>query len=364
MREVMAAGADDGLAMDVRPLLATADQQLIDHVRSLADAGGLEIVVAGTVPEVHAHWQLHEQVLVGDDLCASLAALPRRREVSVLVWQPLRNVDAPSEVWKSALALGAEQVVELPEADHWLAELLTRSDLAGQGTGRLLAITGACGGAGASSLALGLASALTKAHQRVLLIDGDFAGGGLDLLLGAESQAGTRWSELAELSGRVSNASLMPSLPQSQGIRFVSCSRSTWLEPADEAWSSLLHFGQCNFDVVLIDLPRELASSAGAWWPAGTARELWCVVPTRIRPIAAAAVSLQRWEQHWSSVACIAHLADGGVGAGDLGRALGRPVLGSIPHESAVVTAGELGEACGGSYAKACAQLARQLLTP
>ncbi|MDO8731353.1 MAG: hypothetical protein Q7L55_02090 [Actinomycetota bacterium] len=347
--------------MDARPLLITANRQLSEHVRSLAGAGGLGLEVAENVEHARAEWDLREQLLIGDDLCEALIGLPKRRAVSILRWQPLQQEDAPSRAWQAALALGAEQLVELPAADAWLAELLTRPAVAPGAKGRVVIVTGACGGAGASSLAVGLAAAEHRLGRKALLVDGDFAGGGLDLLLGAEAQAGTRWSELTNLTGRLNADSLLPSLPSPSGIPLVSASRGPFLQATSQAWESILNLGQQNFDCLIVDLPRAQALSVDQWWPTQIAAELWCVVPTRIRAIAAAAICIEHWGQTWSSVRVIARQTDRGIATSDLSRALGQPVLGTLPHDSAVAASGELGEVSSGAFARACMQLATEL---
>ena len=350
--------------MDLTPLLVTTNVQLIAHVRELATAGGRQIDIAGHVEEVRAQWQERALVLVGDDCCEGLIGLPKRRDVSILLWQPVMTGEAPATVWQSALALGADQLVRLPEADAWLAELLTQADPGQQADGQLLAVTGASGGSGASSVALGLAAAISKRGRRALLIDGDAAGGGLDLLLGAEGQAGSRWPDLADVSGRLSPSSVLPGLPTAHGIALVSSARHALVEPSPEAWASLLDFGRRNFDVVIVDLPRHRALVGHEWWPRDLQCELWCVVPTRIRSISAAAAMWECLEKSWAQVAVIARQTERGVAPGDLGRALGREVLASLPHDNAVAAAGELGELCGGAFAKACAHLAAVGLRP
>ena len=345
--------------MDSTPLLVTANPQLIAHVRELASAGGRSIDVCGD-GDVRAQWQERTLILVGDDRCDGLIGLPRRGDVSILLWQPLISGQAPTSVWQSALALGADQVVQLPEADAWLAELLTRAEPADRPGGRVLAITGASGGCGASSLAVGLAAAVHRGGQRVLLIDGDAAGGGLDLLLGAEGQAGTRWPDLAGISGRLIPASVLPGLPIACGITIVSSGRDALVEPSRDAWASLLDFGRCNFDFVIVDLPGHRALRPDEWWPSELPTALWCVVPTRIRSIAAAAVTCESLERTWKSLAVVPRQAERGVAASDLSRALGREVMASLPNDPAVAAAGELGELPSGAFARVCAQLASE----
>lgn len=351
----------DGRDMESTPLLVSANRQLIDHVRSLAEAGGLTLDHAETVESARAQWEQRELILIGDDLCQHLLGFPRRRDVSILCWQPLQSLGASPEVWKSALSLGAEQVVELPAADAWLAELLTQREIEATRHGRILAVTGSCGGAGASSCAVGLAAAVQKAGQQALLVDGDGAGGGLDLLLGAESQIGTRWADLSELSGRLSSASLLPNLPRPHGLALLSASRDSCVEPTPKAWESILEFGQRNFDLVIVDLPTHLALSSEHWWPHHAASTLWCVVPTRIRSIAAAAVCIEQWTQSWNRVELIARQTERGLATSDLARALGQAMIGSLPFDKSVIASSELGELSGGAFAKACSALAAEI---
>jgi len=342
-------------------LLITADHMLIEHVRALAGAAELAVDVIEDPHRAREQWHTREQLLVGGDLCPALVGLPRRRDVSVLHWQPFVDASTPPSLWQSALALGAEHVVALPEGDGWLAELLTNDGNEPSATGQLLAIAGACGGAGASTLATGLAIAAARQDARVLLIDGDFFGGGLDLLLGAESVTGLRWPELADVSGRLSPHSLIPSLPAAHGVVLVSSGRQAVARPSLAAWQSMLAFGQ-HFDLTIVDLGRDLAAQPQLWWPDATGPQLWCVVPSRIRAIAAAAACLEHWRDRWEGVDVIARQCDRGISAADLGRVLGRSVRGSLPDDPSVQTAAELGEEIGGSFAKACASLVQELL--
>src|SRR5690349_916184 len=64
--------------------------------------------------------------------------------------------------------------------------------------GLVLGVVGGSGGVGASSFA----AVLAATAGRSLLVDLDVAGGGLDVVLGIEAEAGARWSGLHLAGGR------------------------------------------------------------------------------------------------------------------------------------------------------------------
>src|SRR5690606_39629001 len=78
----------------------------------------------------------------------------------------------------------------------------------------VVAVLGGRGGAGASVLAAGLAVTAAQAGHRVLLVDGDPLGGGLDLVPGWEDDDGVRWPELSDTSGRLAAGALIGALPR------------------------------------------------------------------------------------------------------------------------------------------------------
>ena len=104
------------------PLLVTADERLLDELLRLAAAAGTTPEVARDVPAALRAWPRAPLVLVGHDLADPLArASPSRREgVFVVLLAP-----TPDAVFRSALAVGAESVAELPRSEGWLVERLT-----------------------------------------------------------------------------------------------------------------------------------------------------------------------------------------------------------------------------------------------
>ena len=160
-------------------LLVTGDPTLHDAVVRLAAAAAVRIEVVGTAEEALLRWPSAGVVLVGADLVASLAELrpPSRREVHVLTG------GSGDAVYRHALGIGAQGVVELPRAEAWLTDLL--ADLADGHVrqARTVAVVAGSGGAGASVLAATLAQVGAR-DRAVTLVDLDPGGGGADRLLG------------------------------------------------------------------------------------------------------------------------------------------------------------------------------------
>lgn len=341
------------------PVLASADPIIIDHVRALAAAGNASVMVLSSLIELGPAWHQDGLLLLGSDLIDEVQGLPKRRNVAIVHWQFDAGQEIPTALWASALALGAEHVVALPKADDWLAERITPPTYSGNSRARVLAVGAVCGGAGASTFAVGMAIAAKNAGHRVLLIDADLAGGGLDLLLGAETMAGVRWPELAFASGRMSAETLVPALPMPHGISLVTASRDRYVTPTQEAWLALLEFAVHSFDLVVLDLGREeLPSTIQSSMAEFNASLMW-VVPTRIRAIAAASLCLERSQSIFPNQEVIVRKVDRSMNANDVGRALGRSVLKSVPEDSQVVAASEQGIEVKGAYAKACAEIFR-----
>jgi secretion/DNA translocation related CpaE-like protein len=338
-------------------VLASTDPIMIDHVRTLALAGGEFVEVIDNANEIAKRWPTDQFIVLGAEMVSQAVGLPKRRNLAIVHWQYGALEVAPSQLWQSALLLGAEHVVALPEGDAWLAERLTESMVNRGVLARLLIINGSCGGSGASTLAAGLAVAAERLGKKVLLIDGDINGGGLDLLLGAEASPGARWPELVHTSGRVSTETLLPALPSPHNVALISAARKMSENPTVQAWQSVINFGRNAFDVVLIDMPRHQVLDKEQWCPTDLECELWCVVPTRIRAVAAAAVALEHYRHLGMHAEVLVRQTNRSMSAGDISRALGAPVRAVLPEDSSVSVAAELGELAGGSYAKACTSL-------
>ena len=214
--------------MPDRPLLVTGDADLLEHLVRLAAAAGVETEVAQDVDAARRAWASAPVVLVGADLVGAVAGagLPRRASVLVADWSREDN-----GVWQAAAAAGAEAVHPLPGADDLLVRRLAESRR--PSTGRVLAVAGGRGGAGASTLACALARTAARSAP-ALLVDADPLGGGLDLAMGVEAAAGLRWPHLVGAEGRTDPHELTAALPAVDGVSVLSWHRGdpTDLPPA------------------------------------------------------------------------------------------------------------------------------------
>ncbi len=104
------------------PLLITASAPLRDDLLRLAAAAGVTPDVAGDLSGALRRWPTASLVLVGVDLASALADLgPARRDGVHLV----AGGAVDGEVFRVALGLGAEGVVELASSEAWIVERLT-----------------------------------------------------------------------------------------------------------------------------------------------------------------------------------------------------------------------------------------------
>ncbi|WP_018683883.1 septum site-determining protein Ssd [Actinokineospora enzanensis] len=270
-----------------RPLICLRDDTLLDEVLRLSAAAPVELTRAVDVSEVRAHWSSAPLVLLDAptaDECAS-AAFPRRGGVVLVSHGP-----PPSEIWEPALALGAERVLSLPADEEAVLSVLADASEAPAGTaGRVLAVVGGRGGAGASVFAVAVALSVLEGGGSALLIDCDALGGGLDLVLGAEEHPGLRWPDLRATAGRVPVSSLHSALPG----RTKGTSRLTLLSgaregdgPTPDAVVAVLEAGRRGGETVVCDIPRGLDPAARA---ALERADLTVVVmPAELRATAAA----------------------------------------------------------------------------
>ncbi|MFI9294471.1 septum site-determining protein Ssd [Streptomyces gardneri] len=280
----VSAATPGGVAGESRrpgPLIVTEDLALLDDLLRLCAAAGVEPEVHHIVPERRGSWTDPPLVLVGDDAAARCRAAARRPGV-VLVG---REQDDPG-VWRLAVEVGAECVLRLPEAESVLVDRIAD---AAEGVGRqalTVGVVGGRGGAGASTLACGLALAAARTGRRTLLVDGDPLGGGLDVLLGGEREDGRRWPDFAASKGRLAGGALEESLPAVRGVRVLSWGREPAAPVPPEAVRSVLAAARRRGGVVVVDLPRgtdEAATEALAQLDLGL-----LVVPGELRAVAAA----------------------------------------------------------------------------
>ena len=340
-----------------RPLVVSADDELLDELLRLLAAAGTEPELATGGPALRRAHRDAPLVLLGADALTggAVRALPRRPGVVVVSGQPL-----PPSGWAAAVEVGAERVAVLPEDEAWL---LSRSAASGQAPadrGWLVAVGGSCGGAGASTVAAGVALA---AAPGVVLVDADPWGAGLDLLLGAERAEGLRWPELAGLRGRVDGDALMAALPEVGGVHLLAASRSAPAAVPDDALAAVIDAARAGGRPVVVDLPRSgPGGGPGAEAVLADADLTVLVVPARLRAATAARLLVAAPGSGWSTAQLVVRSVAGGLSRDEVADVVGRPVLGDLPHDRSAVPRGERGEPPSVSPRSPLGSLARRVL--
>ena len=261
---------------DLRALLVTACREV-----------AVTPDVRAGVPDP-ATWCAASLVLLDARSAGLVLSLPRRAGV-VLAHHDVQGTEPDAQVWRLAVAAGAEHVVVLPEGTAWLGATLLRAVLA---RGRCVAVVGARGGAGATTVAVALATAAAATGRRVMLVDADPLGGGVDLAMGAEDLPGVRWHDLHDVRAPLPAGGLSAALPQADGVSLLSYGRgSVRAQPASAR--AVVQAGLDEHDLVVVDLPRAGDEAAAA--AAAAADVLVCVCPSELRAAAAAPAVLHRW---------------------------------------------------------------------
>src|SRR3954454_19519892 len=150
LRWARAVSAASSRPAPARPLVVSSDEELLDDLLRLLAAAGTEPELATGGPSLRRAPRAAPLVLVGADALAGgvLRALPQRPGVVVVSGR-----EFPADQWAAPVELRAERVAQLPEDEAWL---LSRAAAAVRGQverGRLVAVGGGCGGAGASTVA-------------------------------------------------------------------------------------------------------------------------------------------------------------------------------------------------------------------
>ncbi|GAB3482618.1 septum site-determining protein Ssd [Amycolatopsis cihanbeyliensis] len=334
-----------------RPLAVINDETVLDEVLRLAAAVGCEVDRAADLPGARPQWTAAPLVIL-DEEAVRYGDPPPRRPGILLV---CKGTVAPESL-RRALRNGVERLVMLPDDEGELVSALADAVEGPVLDGRVLAVLGGRGGAGASVFAAGLGLGAVRAGGNALLVDCDPLGGGVDLLLGVEDEPGLRWPELRVNSGRVSMAALQPALPGTRHgaarLSVLSCGRdgADGAGPSGHAVAAVVRAGRRAGQLVVCDLPRHLP---GAARPVLELADLVIlVVPAELRACAAAAQVLRGLFQVRERVRVLVRGPSAeGLGVDQVAAAVGVPAVASVRAERAPARA--LLERRGGSLSGA-----------
>ncbi len=312
-------------------LAVLAESLLRDEVDRVAAAVGARVVHAAVGsaaqnPVSRKAWSAAAAVVM-DEAAAGCSAsvMPRRSHVVLVSAAP----PTPA-TWTAAIAIGAQQVLVLPDQERELvAELADAAEVAtdGRRRGEVIAVVAGRGGGGASVFAAAVAQAATDA----LLIDLDPWGGGIDLLLGAEDAPGVRWPDLTLQSGRLNWPALREALPRHRGISMLSGTRSA-VELAPRPVDAVIDAGRRGGATVICDLPRRLTDAAQT--ALETADLVVLLSPCDVRGCAATATLAPVLAAVNPNIGLVVRgPSPGGLRAADVEAAAGVPLLASMRAE-------------------------------
>jgi secretion/DNA translocation related CpaE-like protein len=252
----------------------------------------------------------------------------------------------PSVLFEHGVNIGAERVVSLPDAETWLAGAIADAvEGPAKDTGRVMAVIGGRGGAGASVFTAAVGYAALRMGRRALLVDCDPMAGGLDLVLGAESESGLRWPELRLSAGRVAASSLHSALPgRERGqtrLTVLSCDRANVdLDP--QAVATVVSSARRSGELVFCDLPRHQTEPSKVVLDRADLTVL--VVPAEVRACAAARRLVARLVAEGRSARVLVRgPAPGGLRAEDVAHAVGLELLTDMRAEPGLAAALEHG---------------------
>jgi secretion/DNA translocation related CpaE-like protein len=322
-----------------RPLAITADPVVLDDLLRIAATVGVQLDVAADAGAARRSWSAAPAVVVGPDVAVALSRrrLPRRDNV-VLLGDDLDDAG----IWQLAVEVGAAHVVFLPDAEPWLGEMLADAVEPSSEPGAVVAVVGGRGGAGATTLSVALAVTASRLGRRVLLVDGDPLGGGIDLALGGEDHGGLRWPDLTATRGRVPGAALTDALPRIEELSVLSWDRGVTEAVPAEAMETVLDAGRRSGDLVVVDLPRHVDDCFRV--AASLADVVLLVVPAEVRASAAAARVAARVGVLCADLRVVVRgPAPSGLSGRDVARVLGLPLAGYLKPEPALDRALESG---------------------
>jgi secretion/DNA translocation related CpaE-like protein len=344
--------------------LVTGDPSLLDDLLRLSATAGVEPDVAAEPATARGSWRRGQPVLVGADVARSCAesGLPRRDGVLVVA----QNGD-DADVWPAAVALGAEQVLFLPEAEAQLVDRLAAGGMPAPEPAPVLAVVGGRGGAGATTVSAAMAISAARAGGQVLLLDLDPYGGGIDVALGAEDVPGLRWPDLAGEGRAMPSGTVVEALPRLGSVSVLSWNRGdphgsgVPVPASGEFLHALLSAATRGSDLVIADLPRTPGPTAECLLAAATLALL--VVPAEVRACAAAGRTVAWLRDHVDDVQLLVRgPAPGGLSPDAISDALGLPLAGWVRAEPGLAAAYERGDPPGNAARSPLAKFCRDFV--
>ncbi|MCL3789323.1 MULTISPECIES: cellulose synthase operon protein YhjQ/BcsQ [unclassified Actinomyces] len=203
---------------------------------------------------------------------------------------------------------------------------------------RILAVTGALGGCGATTLTLLLARSLAAQGERVAVVDADPAGG-LGLHLGDGPGPGLVWGDLPADETAFRPAHLTRALPVWRGCRVLTGDDRGGPEDPGRL-APVLDALASEQDLVLVDLPRTWSSPPGSETLVLTGRDLRSAVAARVRAARAGGAG----DATPAPLGLVVRQAGEDLCDAELATFTGCTVLGHLPEDRGVRQRAALGD--------------------
>lgn len=307
-------------------VMAIADSTLTPEVATIVAATGRDIIDTMDPREITRHATRARAVVVDETTAAVLTELPS--SVLKIVVFP----DPGPANWELAMKVRADGVFVIPAQAPELLSLVGRTD-SGLGnhqgdyeSGEVVAVIGAAGGVGASSLA----AALTLEVPDATLIDAVANSGGLDLLLGVEESQGVRFNDVVLSNGHVAAHDLKNALPHVRSGQAVLTTARHGMDLLDASEVGLAINSLRSTGSVFVDCPAEGALSDEVL---DHCDRVLLVVPSEIRAVARASALMERFAAQRVPVdVVLRHRGWSGLSVKDVESMLGTGVTAELPH--------------------------------
>lgn len=311
--------------------VAVADPILHPEATHIVAAAGLHIIDVTTPEELRVVAMRARAVVVDKHMATELGSSLDHPHVLFVAGDP-----GPVD-WQAACRVGAAEGFVIPAEAPELLQALGKSHPVQHQSAPSIGILGAAGGAGASTLAVGVARQCTGAT----LIDADPFSGGIDLLLGAEDAVGARWNDLSLGSGVVDGGDLRQALPESNGLRFLSSVRSQGALLTVTASAVVAAVISLRTQPVVVDLSLRLPNWADVVSSLST---VVVVIPAELRAVSVARELGEKVSasQGVQAVAVVRHRGWSGLSVAEVERTAALPVIGEIAHAPSLIKSSEM----------------------
>lgn len=317
------------------PLLVAREARVVEQVLAAAAAAGVHPELAREAAQIRAGWRSAPCILVSAEMAPLVCGIALEARPGVhLVGSSLAELAD----WSAMLQAS---VLVLPDQTVLLTSILDQGHV-GAGEAHVVRVVGGSGGLGVSTLCCALGQRAADRGLVAAVVELDPTGGGLDLVLGAETAPGWRWHDLRQAAGHID--SLVGRLPNVSGVDVVAHGRPETLAgggggkhglPGAEAVRAVLASLSRTHDLVVLDAGQ--GSETVEAWP-GQRQVLVCGADVR----GVVAAQSRAWALGLHDVELVVRTGAARRIAPDLvAETLGIPLLGSFGDDRRVTRAAE-----------------------